>query len=156
MQELESLVVLRNKGIAFRLIELSQRAVSIEDVVRFSISEISVDEICKTILLKSHDGETHAVLLLGSQQVDLKKIQNIIGKKVRVASSEEVKMATGVEPGAVCPILLKGKLLVDREVMAKERINFGSGDHLYGLEIRTRDLGKVVNYQIVDVTRGHS
>lgn len=138
------------KGVGFRLIELNQRAVSVEEVVRYSVSEIAVDEICKTILLKS-SVETHAVLLLGDHRVDLKKARWIIGVKVRIATPEEVKTATGVEPGAICPVLIKGTLLIDKEVMAKERINFGSGHHLYGLEIDPNDLKILVDYRVVDI-----
>jgi prolyl-tRNA editing enzyme YbaK/EbsC (Cys-tRNA(Pro) deacylase) len=70
---------------------------------------------------------------------------------VKIAAFEEVKATTGVEPGAVCPILLRVQLLVDRRVLAKERINFGSGHHSYGLEIDPRDLDKIVEYREVDI-----
>ncbi len=46
-------------------------------------------------------------------------------------------------------------LLVDRRVMAKERINFGSGHHLYGLEIDPRDLERLVEYREVDIAEAH-
>jgi len=155
MRELDSARAFRRKGVGFRMIELSQRAVSVDDVVRYSISEIAVDEICKTILLKSSDGETHAVLLLGSHRVDFKKVKGVIGANVRIAKFEEVKAATGVEPGAVCPILLKDPLLVDLMVMTKVKINFGSGHHLYGLEIDPRDLKRLVEYRLVDIAEAH-
>jgi prolyl-tRNA editing enzyme YbaK/EbsC (Cys-tRNA(Pro) deacylase) len=151
MQELDSVKALRVKGVDFRLIELSHRAVSVDDVVRYSLSEIAVDEICKTILLNGSDGGTHAALLLGSHRVDFKKVRDLIGVSVRIATFEEVKVATGVEPGAVCPILLSVPLLVDSRVLAKEKINFGSGHHLYGLEIDPKDLEKVVEYHLVDI-----
>ena len=32
-------------------------------------------------------------------------------------------------------------------------INFGSGNHRYGLEIRTRDLKRVVDFWVVDVAK---
>ena len=155
MEGLDSVRALRDKGVAFRLIELSQRAVSVEDVVRYSVSEIAVDEICKTILLKDPDGEKHAALLPGSRRVDLKKVRGVVGVSVRIATFDEVKAATGVEPGAVCPILLKAPLLVDRRVLAKDRINFGSGHHLYGLEIDPRDLERVVEYRLADIAEDH-
>jgi prolyl-tRNA editing enzyme YbaK/EbsC (Cys-tRNA(Pro) deacylase) len=155
MEGLDSVRALRDKGVAFRLIELSQRAVSVEDVVRYSVSEIAVDEICKTILLKDPDGEMHAALLPGSRRVDLKKVRGVVGVSVRIATFEEVKAATGVEPGAVCPILLRAPLLVDRRVLAKDRINFGSGHHLYGLEIDPRDLERVVEYRLADIAEDH-
>ena len=144
---------LRDKGVGFRLIELNQRAVSVEDVVKYSKSEIAVDEICKTILLKGSDGEMHAALLLGSHRIDFAKVRGVIGKSAEIATFEDVKAATGVEPGAVCPILLRVPLLVDRRVLTKERINFGSGHHLYGLEIDPRDLEKLVEYRLVDIAK---
>ena len=153
MQELDSARALRRKGVDFRLIELSQRAVSVEDVVRYSVSEIAVDEICKTILLKGSDGEMYATFLLGSHRVDLTKVRDIIGVRARVAKLEEVKAATGIDPGAVCPILLKDPLLVDYRVLGKDRINFGSGHHLYGLEIDSRDLERLVEYRLVDIAK---
>ncbi len=155
MQELDSVKALRGKGVGFRLIELSQRAVSVEDVVRYSVSKIAVDEICKTILLKGSDGEMHAVLLMGSHRVDFTKVKGAIGMSVKIATFEEVKEATGVEPGAACPILLRVQLLVDRRVLAKERINFGSGHHLYGLEIDPRDLERIVEYREVDIAEAY-
>ncbi len=155
MHELDSVKALRVKGVDFRLIKLSQRAVSVEDVVRYSVSEIAVDEVCKTILLKGSDGELHAALLLGSHRVDFAKVRSVIGVSVRIATFEEVKAATGVEPGAVCPILLNAPLLVDRRVLAKEKVNFGSGHHLYGLEIDPKDLERVVEYRLVDIAEAH-
>jgi len=151
MQRLDSARALQRKGVEFRLIELSQRAVSVEDVVRYSVSEIAVDEICKTILLKDSAGERHAVFLLGSQRTDFGKLKGIIGRSAKIATFEEVKATTGVEPGAICPILLKDPLLVDHIVLTKEKINFGSGHHLYGLEIDPRDLERLVEYRLVDI-----
>ncbi len=151
MQRLDSARALQRKGVEFRLIELSQRAVSVEDVVRYSVSEIAVDEICKTILLKDSAGERHAVFLLGSQRIDFGKVKGVIGRSAKIATFEEVKATTGVEPGAICPILLKDPLLVDHIVLTKEKINFGSGHHLYGLEIDPRDLERLVEYRLVDI-----
>ena len=151
MEGLDSARVLQRKGVEFRLIELSQRAVSVEDVVRYSVSEIAVDEICKTILLKDSAGERHAVFLLGSHRIDFGKLKGIIGRSAKIATFEEVKATTGVEPGAICPILLKDPLLVDHIVLTKEKINFGSGHHLYGLEIDPRDLERLVEYRLVDI-----
>lgn len=155
MQELDSVKAIRVNGVDFRLIELRQRAVSVEDVVRYSVSEIAVDEICKTILLKGSDGEMHAALLLGSHRIDFMKVGGVIGKNAEIATFEEVKATTGVEPGAVCPILLRVPLLVDRRVLTKEKVNFGSGHHLYGLEIDPRDLDRLVEYHLVDIAEAH-
>ena len=150
---LRSAEILDGKGIDYRLIELEERALSIEDVIRFSKEEINVDEICKTMILKDREGGKYAVLLLGGDRVDYGKAGEVIGKKVSIASFAEVSEAVGVDPGAVCPITVDIDLLVDHKVMGMERINFGSGNHMYGLEIRTRDLVKVVGFRVVDVAK---
>jgi len=58
--------------------------------------------------------------------------------------SEEVKAVSGVEIGAVCPLLLSMPIIIDKKIFSKEKINFGSGSHLLGIEMRTEDLGKVI------------
>ncbi len=153
MMKLKSAEILGDKGIEYRLIELEERALSIEDVIRFSKTAININEICKTMILKDREGGRYAVLLLGSDRVDYGKAKEGIGEKVSIASFAEVKEAVGVDPGAVCPITLEIDLLVDRKVMELERINFGSGNHMYGLEIRTRDLKRVVDFRVVDVAK---
>jgi len=153
---LKSTGILDNHGIDYRLIELEERALSIEDVIKYSKAEINVDEICKTMILKDREEGRYAVLLMGSDRVDYGKARKALGMKVSIASFAEVKEAVGVDPGAVCPIMLDIGLFVDRKVMELERINFGSGDHMYGLEIRTGDLEKVVGFRVVDVAKSQS
>ena len=52
-------------------------------------------------------------------------------------------------------ILLNDKipLFVDGRVFEKEKLNFGSGDHLYGIEINSKDLDKLVDFKVVDVAK---
>lgn len=151
MSELESVKILKQRGVEYRLIELEEKAISVEDVIRYSKTKIEPGEICKTIILKDRKGKKYAVFLLGNMKIDFNKAKRVIGSKVSVASFDEVIDATGVTPGAVCPLTLKIPLLIDRGVMSRERINFGSGNHIYGLEIQTQDLMKIINYQLVDV-----
>ena len=153
MVTLRSTEILDRKNIKYRLIELEERALSIEDVIKYSKEEININEICKTIILKDKEGERYAILLLGRDKVDYRKAKGAIGVKVSIASVTEVKNVVGVDPGAVSPLLLMIDLLVDQKVLELEKINFGSGNHLYGLEIRTRDLEKVVEFRVADIAK---
>ena len=76
----------------------------------------------------------------------------MIGKS-SIASRAEVKEITGVDPGAVCPLLLDVPVFVDRRVLGLEMLNFGSGNHLYGVEIASVDLAKVLDYRLVDIAQ---
>lgn len=151
MAELESVRILEEKGVEYRLIELENRAISVSEVIRYSKERVRPEEICKTIILKDGKGAKQAVFLLGDRRIDFNKAKAIIGSKVSIASFDEVKDATGVDPGAVCPLLLRIPLFVDEAVMSRERINFGSGDHLHGIEIRSKDLSKIVDYKLVNL-----
>jgi len=141
--------LLEEKGVEYRLIELTDRAVTVEDVVKYTRNEIDPDEICKTIILKDRKGRMHAVFLRGKDRIDFRKLRGVIGK-ASVAAPDEVEEAAGVGPGAVCPLTLGIPLYVDERVFMKEKINFGSGDHLYGIEMSPKDLGKVIDFRVVD------
>lgn len=65
-----------------------------------------------------------------------------------------MKKFTGKVPGEVCPILLYDEqnipLFVDKKVLERERIHFGSGEALLALEMKTCDLEKVMKFEIGD------
>ncbi len=144
--------LLEEGGVEYRLIELSERAVTVDDVVRYAKDGVDPDEICKTIILKDGKGRMHAVFLRGRDRIDFRKMRGLIGK-ARVAMPDEVEEATGVKPGAVCPLTLDVPLYVDERVFVKEKVNFGSGDHLYGIEMSPKDLAKVIDFKVVDAAK---
>ena len=134
--------------IEYRIIELEARAISVDDVIEYSKEPINPDEICKTILVKRKN-QYHGLFLRGADQIDFKKLKTIIGKS-SIASRDEVKEISGVDAGAVCPLLLDVPVFVDKRVLDLEKLNFGSGNHLYGVEINSGDLSRVLEYSVAD------
>lgn len=143
--------ILEKHNISYRIIELEKPAITVKDVIKFSKQEINPEEICKTILIK-HKQEFFALLLKGTDLIDFNKLKSKIGKS-SIASRDEVFMMVGVEPGAVCPILVNVPVLVDCRVFELVLLNFSSGNKLYGVEINSNDLIKVLNYEIVDLAK---
>ena len=139
-------------GVEYRLIQLSDRAYTVSDVVKYSGGNLKINEICKTIIMKDRDG-FYAVLLLGDDRIDFKKLKKIRESKPRIADGGEVSEVAGVEPGAVCPLILDIPLIVDPAVFSREKVNFGSGHHLYGLEMAPQDIIKVVEYKSENIAR---
>jgi len=88
--------------------------------------------------------------LRGGNKINFSAVKKNFEEEITIASEKDVEEAGGVEPGAVCPFLLKIPLFVDRRVLDLEKINCGSGNHLYGLEFRSKDLNRVVEYKTVD------
>ena len=151
--ESKAIEILRERKIHYRLINLSAKGVSFGDVVNYAKDEINPNEICKTVIVKDKKGDKYAFLLKGDKRVDFSKAKDIIGSKISIVSYEDLIKETGTEPWAVCPFLLNMPLFVDKEVLELQKINFGSGDHLYGLEIDSNDLKKLVNFKEVSVAQ---
>jgi len=151
--ELKVEKLLKQKRIKYRLVKLSQEAYTVADVVKYSEGKVEPEEICKTIILKGKkSGEIIATFLRGSDMLDFSKAKKLFGERMTIADSDEVKRAAGVEPGAVCPFLLKVLLVVDKKVLALKRINCGSGHHLYGLEFDLKHLTEIVTYKTADLS----
>jgi prolyl-tRNA editing enzyme YbaK/EbsC (Cys-tRNA(Pro) deacylase) len=152
--ELQVETILKERGIGYRLIKLSQNAYTVDDVVKYSGGSVRPEEICKTIILRGKkSGKMAAILLRGKDKISFPKVKKILGEEIGVADGEQVKEAAGVEPGAVCPFLVNVRLLVDAGVMDSERINCGSGHHLYGLEFKAEDLAKAVDCEFVSLVK---
>jgi prolyl-tRNA editing enzyme YbaK/EbsC (Cys-tRNA(Pro) deacylase) len=137
-------------GLSYRLIRLRDRAVTVQDVVDNAEDDLDSTEICKTIIVKDRKGARYAVFLRGVDRIDFNRLRAVLGKVI-IASREDVKEAWGVEPGAVCPLSLGIPVYLDVRVLELEKVNFGSGDHLYGIEVKTEDLDKALDYTVVDV-----
>ena len=126
---------------------LDKQAFTVDDVVKYSKGRVKIDEICKTMILTDDRGYGCGLLLLGVSRIDFGKLEQGTGRILHLVGRKKVVELTGIEPGAICPIILDIPLLVDEQVFMKNRINFGSGDHLYGIELDPKDLIKVVDYK---------
>jgi len=139
---------LESKNVSYRIIELVRRAITVEDVIEYSKDDIDPDEICKTIIVKVK-GVYYALFLRGKDKIDFKKLRSIIGKAT-IATRKEVLEITGLEPGTICPLLLDLPVIVDERALKIDKLNFGSGNHLYGIEINTNDIDLVLDYRKAD------
>ena len=142
--------LLDDLGVEYRLIRLRGQAVTVQDVLDNSEGDVSREEICKTIIVKGAEGERYAIFLKGSDRISFSKLKPSVGK-VSVVSHDEVLETAGAEPGAVCPLTLKIPVYLDERVLRLKRINFGSGDHLYGIEMRTADLARALSFKVLDL-----
>ena len=99
-------------------------------------------QIIKSLLFISEE-EPVLVIVDGESKVDLNKLERMFGK-VRFATPEEVKQITGFEVGAMPPVGIKVKTIVDKKVLENEFVIGGGGriDRLSKLNPE-----KIVKYQ---------
>lgn len=145
---------LTENGVQYRLIELSKPALTVKDVIEFSKEPIEQKEIYKTIIVKDENGKFYAALLKGNDLIDFGKMDKIIGLKTKIADPHEVSKVTKQTLGSLCPILLEIPIFIDRKVTCLDKINFGSGNPLYGIEVGVKDLVRIIESKIVDISKG--
>lgn len=144
--------LLDRNSISYRLLMLPKAAYTVDDVVR--LAGVNVEEICKTMLIVSKDStQSFIVVVPGNRKVNMKKLERIVGKKLRFARLNEIKETTGYELGALPPYCHKKRLatFVDADLMKQSRINFGTGIHNLGVEIRSQDLRKLTKFETLEI-----
>jgi prolyl-tRNA editing enzyme YbaK/EbsC (Cys-tRNA(Pro) deacylase) len=98
----------------------------------------ALTDIVKSLVFRCDD---RAVLVMvpGDRRADSGKVASHLGcTEVRIARPDEVREATGFDPGAVAPFPLPHveTVLIDRSLLSRELVWIGSGSehHLVGLE----------------------
>lgn len=88
------------------------------------------EQVVRSILFQIRPGESVMVLVAGPEQVDWKKLRQLIGRsRIRMATEEEVLEITGYRIGTVSPFGLKNqvRVLLDASVLQEEEVSLGSG-----------------------------
>jgi len=146
----EAIRILEEKGIPYRILDLGGKGISSQDVEK--LSDVNPEEIIKTIVLRDTDENFFAAFVPGRMRIDLRKVKTVLKcKELRLAKAKELKQILGWAPGEVCPVLVKFPMIIDKTVFEREKINFGSGDLLYGIEIKTEDILKCVDAKISEI-----
>jgi len=84
------------------------------------------EQIIKSLLFISEKEGPILVIVDGKSKVDLNKLERMFGK-VRLATPEEVRQITGFEVGAVPPVGVEVKTIVDPKVLENEFVIGGGG-----------------------------
>lgn len=145
---------LERNNIPYKLVELQDIAFTVDDVLRLSGGKLLPEEVCKTIIIRGRKtGALRAILLRGEDKLDFSKLKRLLGEEVAIASGDEVRRVSGVDPGAVCPFLLTCPLLIEERVLELSTLNCGSGEHRYGLECKVADLTASLAHQVISVRK---
>ncbi len=148
---LRAIKKLKEAKIPYRVLEFPAVARKSEDVAR--IGDVNPREIVKTLLVKVDDEKIYALILPGMKRLDNKKVRALLKtKNLRMLNEDELKENTPFSPGEVCPIIIeKIPIYIDRSVFETEKVNFGSGDLYFGIEISSKDINKCIKGEIVDI-----
>jgi prolyl-tRNA editing enzyme YbaK/EbsC (Cys-tRNA(Pro) deacylase) len=111
-----------------------------------------VAQIVKSLVFMC-DGKPVLVMVGGDRRADSVKVAAAVPcEQAKIAGPDDVRDATGFEPGAVAPFPLPGiaTILVDGELLVHEVVWTGAGSHRHVLAITPTDLVRVTRARSVD------
>jgi Cys-tRNA(Pro) deacylase len=113
------------------------------------------EQIVRSILFQVRDGEFVMVLMAGRDQIDWKKLRQIVKRsRVRMATEEEVLEVTGYRVGTVSPFGVKNQVrtMIDASVLREDEISIGSGIRNMAIIMQSADVRHALGAaEIVDV-----
>ena len=101
------------------------------------------EQIVRSILFQVRPEEFVMVLVAGREQVDWRKLRQLVGRsRVRMATEEEVLEITGYRVGTVSPFGLKNqvRVLIDASVLREAEVSTGSGVRNMAIILKSKDL----------------
>ena len=143
---------LKNDGVDFKLLSLHTTAISSTDVEK--VWPGNPNEIWKTLLV-TDENDFFAAFICGRDRLDLNKLATALGKQnLRMAKAKELKEKLKILPGEVCPLSVNVPLVCDSFINSFGKVNFGSGDMEYGIEMKVNDILKFLNMKVMSIKEG--
>ena len=145
-------VVLRAQGVESRLEEF------VDGTPTAAAAAVAVGcdagQIVKSLVFIC-DGLPVLALLPGDRQADpLKVAAAADARYARVASHDEVRSATGFEPGAVAPFPAaeRTRVLLERELLRQPTVWAGAGSTNHLVELSPLDIVRVTRAEVADLS----
>jgi Cys-tRNA(Pro) deacylase len=141
---------LREGGVEARIEEFDAGTPTAEDAARAVGCKLA--QIVKSLVFDG-DGRPLVVLVPGDRRADSKKVARAAGvQKARVAGPDQVRAATGFEPGAVAPFPLPKveRVFVDRGVLVHENVWIGAGSPHHVARLAPADLVRLAKAEPMD------
>ena len=104
----------------------------------------------KNLFLKSDSGRFFLAIIPCKNRLDMKKIDELAGEKVRFGDETDLKQVLGIEAGSVSPFALlndkegKTRLLIDKEVWEADFDSFHPCINTETLELSGQDFRKFI------------
>ena len=114
-----------------------------------------LSQIVKSLVLVC-DGAFVLALVPGDQRADEAAVAAAVGaSEVRVATAQEVVLATGFEPGGVAPFPLRAvtRTLLDGSLLQHAVVWIGAGTHEHMASIGPAELQRLTGASAVDLSK---
>lgn len=136
-------------GIDHQIVEHPESG-AIPEVIEFL--GITLSDTLPTMIMKTGD-EFIAIIRRGDCRLGFKKIKQLVGKNVRMATPEEFTELTNLPLGAARVHNPGLKTYIDEKVFTKEYLTGGSGAFNCSIQYKTETLKHLPDSQVVSITQ---
>lgn len=130
--------------------EFSDPTLSVEDSARQL--EVDPEKIVKSLVFKDEDGDPLLAIVPGVDRVDVDKLSEIHGTRVRMAKAREVEDVTGYKIGEVPPVLHGLKTFVDSKVTEFDLVVAGGGSTHTLVKLDPQDIVRITDAELADIS----
>lgn len=132
---------LRKRNIPHRVFEHAGPIHSLEQAAAERSQQ--PEQVVRSIVFRLGEGEFVMVLMAGPGQIPWKALRRYLGQsRLTMASDDELRAATGYQPGTVTPFGLPQpmRVLIDQSVLNQTEISLGSGQRGLAIIMQSGDL----------------
>jgi prolyl-tRNA editing enzyme YbaK/EbsC (Cys-tRNA(Pro) deacylase) len=145
---------LRQAGAESRIEEFSEGTPTAEDAAKAVGCELA--QIVKSLVFDC-EGRSILVLVPGDRRADKAKVAQAAGcTRARIAGAEQVREATGYEPGAVAPFPLRRveAVFLDRSLLQHALVWIGAGSTRHMAALAPMELMRLSRAEPIDAVEG--
>ena len=150
MLVLDAARLLERAPVSFELLPHAETETAVAEANALGLSPA---EVAKTVVLRTPAGYVRAVLP-ASERLDLRKVRAILGKRIELASEEDLERDyEGFELGAIPPFAgaHRDPVLVDRRLAERESVVLEAGSRAESVRMLTGDLVWLTRAKVVDI-----
>lgn len=132
----------------------NSEAISGKEVASF-LNE-SEEKLFKTLVTVGKTNTNYVFLVPVNKDLDLKKAAEAVNEKyIEMVKFEKLLPLTGYIHGGCSPIGMKKtfKTIIDKSATNHESIFISGGKIGYQIEIKVNDLKKVINYELINISK---
>lgn len=115
-----------------------------------------VENVFKTLVVKSKEDNLYVALLPVGEELDLKKLSNLLGEKnIHMLPAKDLLKTTGYVHGGCSPLGMKKDLptIIDSSVENLDYLIFSGGKIGSQVKISIDELKKILAYNIGDIIK---
>jgi Cys-tRNA(Pro)/Cys-tRNA(Cys) deacylase len=119
------------------------------------VAGIELRKITKNLVCETSEREYVLLIIPGDRRVNLKRVAEVLKvRNVHLVPFEEAEEISGYPPGGTPSVGHKAKIrvVIDKSILGYETVYCGGGTRDRLLELRTRDILRLNNATIAEIT----